>query len=69
MQINQGDKLILSLGNGIERESNSDDISVELEKGRNEFIISGKDCTCDFTVSVNVSEQSQIISFGGGTLK
>lgn len=69
LQVNQDDKLILSLGDSAETETNSDDISVELKKGRNDFIISGEDCECEFTVSFNIADKSQIISFGGGSLK
>lgn len=69
LQINQGDDLILSLGNGAETVSDLEEMSVELEKGSNEFILSGEECECEFTVSLYIPDQSQIISFGGATLK
>lgn len=69
LQINLNDELVLSLGNGTELSTASDNISVELKKGTNDFILSGEDCSCEFTVSLTVPDKDQIISFGSGTLK
>lgn len=69
LQINLNDELVLALGNGTELSTLSDNISVKLKKGTNNFILSGEDCSCEFTASLTVPNMEQIISFGGGTLK
>lgn len=69
LKITQKDKEILSLEKEEASDITSDVYEVELTKGRNDFVISGEDCTCEYSAVLQITDASKIESFGGGSLK
>ncbi len=69
LKITQQDQEIVALEEGAASDMTSDDYTVMLTKGRNDFVISGEDCTCTYIAVLKVDDASKIVNYGGGSLK
>lgn len=68
LKIFQDYREIMSLDKAAVDYAKSGNIDVDLEKGINNFIISGEDCMCEYKVTFSVSDESKVQSFDGGFL-
>lgn len=62
LEIFQDWRKILQLEEGNVSEKDSGEITVELSKGLNEFIISGTDCSCEYVISLSIPAIDKIVS-------
>ena len=68
LEIFQDWRKILQLDEDIVSEKDSGEITVELSKGLNEFVISGTDCSCEYVISLCIPAIDKIVSYDGGYL-
>lgn len=68
LEIFQDWRKILQLEEGNVSEKDSGEITVELSKGLNEFIISGTDCSCEYVINLSIPAIDKIVSYDGGYL-
>lgn len=67
LDIGLNGETVLSLEEGSVSGVMSEDIEVKLKKGRNDFLISGEDSTCKYTLTLTVPDTT-LNSFGTGSL-
>lgn len=66
LEIFQDWRKILLLKEDAVSDEDSGDITIQLSKGLNEFVVSGSDCTCEYAVSLSIPAKDRLVSYDGG---